>query len=263
MIPRAPIVFFWVRINLLFFNISSQSQPGAVLEDSVNKPWRPLPSGRIKQKHVRHYIVGARLAILATGLLMGGSSASFMIQILTFCCNDLCGGERWLSRNLLNAGVYLSCLIGAMQSALGVHSLECSTDGFRWLCCIAATICCTMHIQDLYDQEGDRLRDRKTIPLVFGDSIARYTIAIPVLVSSFLAPAFWQLSAAGFLPSMALGVLVATRLVGNQGYTPRSDKSTFCIGTCGWSISSCYYHSQIGRRTPQKCLKPISGSRKS
>ena len=120
---RAPIVPFWVRIKGLFFNKSNQSQLGVLIKDSVNKPWRPLPSGRIKQQHVRYYIAGARLAIFATSLLLGGSSPNSMIQILTFCYNDLGGGERWLSRNLLNAGGYLSFLVGATQSPLEVaHS---------------------------------------------------------------------------------------------------------------------------------------------
>ena len=51
-ISRAPLVMVWVWVNLLLFNMSNQSQPGAIEEDSVNKPWRPIVSGRMRVKEV-------------------------------------------------------------------------------------------------------------------------------------------------------------------------------------------------------------------
>ena len=93
-----------------------------------------------------------------------------------------------------------------------------------------------MHVQDPYDQEGDRLRDRRTIPLFFGDRTARYTIAIPMLISSLLAPVLWQLSAAAFLPFAVLGLLVTTRLMAIPHNTPRSDKLTFLY----WNVWIIY-----------------------
>ena len=102
-----------------------------------------------------------------------------------------------------------------MQVARGSQQFDFSNKGLKWPGWTSAIITCTMQIQDLYDQEGDRLRARRTIPLVFGNAIARYSIAIPVVFWSFVAPAFWTLSIFGFLPSVTLGTTITTRLLRN------------------------------------------------
>ncbi|KAL8724363.1 MAG: hypothetical protein Q9166_007999, partial [cf. Caloplaca sp. 2 TL-2023] len=41
---RIPLILLWTWLNLLPFNINNQRQPAAILEDKINKSWRPLPS---------------------------------------------------------------------------------------------------------------------------------------------------------------------------------------------------------------------------
>ena len=207
LISRVPLVLLWVWINLLLFNLSNQSQPGAILEDATNKPWRPLPAGRLSSWKVHSYTTATSLATLVISLVFGGTYPSLCLQVLTFWYNDLGGGENWILRNVLNAGGYLCFLVGAMQVAVGVQKLHYSDKGWEWLCWTSTIVACTMHIQDLYDQEGDRLRHRRTIPLVFGDSVARYTIALPVVIWSLVAPTFWVSNVFGFLPSVALAAM--------------------------------------------------------
>ena len=43
---RIPLALFWVYITLLPFAINNQRAPEAIEEDAVNKPWRPMPTGR-------------------------------------------------------------------------------------------------------------------------------------------------------------------------------------------------------------------------
>lgn len=235
-IPRIPLVLSWVWANLLFFNMSNQSQPGAVLEDATNKPWRPIASGRISAQHVQYYISATRLVLFGMSLALGGTYPSLLLQFLTFWYNDLNGGEEWIFRNFLNAGGYLCFTIGAMQVAIGTQNFQFSNRGLKWLCWTSAIISCTMHIQDLYDQEGDKLRNRRTIPLVFGDSIARYSIALPVVLWSLVAPAFWTSSLFGFLPSVTLGATVSMRLLRKAKPDVAHDKVTFVYWSA-WIIS--------------------------
>ena len=234
--PRVPLVLLWVWTNLLFFNICNQSQPGSTLEDATNKPWRPIASGRVSVQGVQYYTSATRLGLFGIGLAFGGIYPSLLLQFLTFWYNDLDGGEDWKVRNFLNAGGYLCFTVGAMQVAMGTQRFEFSTRGLNWLCQISAIISCTMHIQDLYDQEGDKLRDRRTVPLVFGDSIARYSIAIPVVLFSFVAPAFWTSSVFGFIPSVALGTTIFMRLLRNAKRNVAHDKVTFVYWNA-WLIS--------------------------
>ena len=123
-----------------------------------------------------------------------------------------------------------------MQVARGSQHFDLSNAGLKWLGWTSAIITCTIHIQDLYDQEGDKLRNRKTIPLVFGHAFARYSIAIPVAVWSFVTPAFWRLSIFGFLPPVTLGIIIPVRLLRNEKGNVAYDKVTFVYWNA-WLIS--------------------------
>lgn len=48
----------------------------------------------------------------------------------------------------------------------------------------------TIHAQDLYDQEGDAARGRKTAPLELGDAVARWSISVAVAFWSLTMPAY-------------------------------------------------------------------------
>jgi hypothetical protein len=53
---RAPVVFFWTWINLLPFTLNNQRQPAAVMEDTVNKPWRPMPTRMLRLTEARYNV---------------------------------------------------------------------------------------------------------------------------------------------------------------------------------------------------------------
>lgn len=66
--------------------------------------------------------------------------------------------------------------------------------------------------------------------------MARYSIAFPVMLWSFIAPAFWTSSAFGLLPSVSLGSIIATRLLGKAIPSAAHDKTTFVYWNA-WIIS--------------------------
>ena len=235
-VPRVPLILTWVWINLLLFNMSNQSQPGAVEEDIVNKPWRPIASGRVSAQVLQRHIWTMRLVVLYMTFYLGGTCPSLLLQILTFWYNELNGGEEWFLRNFLNAGGYLCFIMGAMQVAAGTQYLRCTTKGLQWFFWTSVIISCTMHIQDLYDQEGDRLRSRRSIPLVFGDAPARFSIALPILFWSVGAPAFWSSSVFGYLPTVTIGSVLAMRLLERSKPDSAYDKTTFKYWNA-WMIS--------------------------
>lgn len=235
-IPEVPLVVFWVWTNLLLFNMCNQTRPGAILEDSVNKPWRPMVSGRISAQSVQYHIVVTRLGLIGISLALGGIVPCVVLQLLTFWYNDLDGGETWFLRNCINAGGYLCFIIGGMQVAMRSQILNLSDGGVTWFIWTSAIIALTMHTQDLYDQEGDKLRNRKTIPLVFGDYFARCSIALPTVVWSLIAPTFWTSSLVGFLPSVALGTIVTMRLFKKGEPDIQYDRRTFICWNA-WIIS--------------------------
>ncbi|MCJ1457541.1 hypothetical protein MMC28_007909 [Mycoblastus sanguinarius] len=206
------------------------------MEDTENKPWRPIPAGRLTAEHARKYIETLHAVTIGTSLIHGGVYPCLALHLLTFCYNDLGSGETWALRNFTNAGGYLCFITGAMQVAVGSQCLDYSQGALKWLSLTTSIISTTMQTQDLYDQEGDKLRGRMTIPLVFGDLYARYSIAVPVAVWSFVAPAFWHLDIFGFILPMTVGSIVVMRLLDKSRRKVKDDKRTFMIWNI-WIIS--------------------------
>ena len=88
--------------------------------------------------------------------------------------NDLgCAEEHFASRNLVIAAAYTLYGNGALRIACGYKGATVIWRAYAWEAIIAGVIFTTMQVQDLKDQEGDRTRDRRTAPLVLGDSWSR------------------------------------------------------------------------------------------
>lgn len=87
------------------------------------------------------------------------------------------------------------------------------------------------HIQDLRDIEGDMAAGRKTMPLVFGDSISRWIITFLLMPTSF-----WVLWRGNIVPIapftlIALHIVLGYRIMCARG--PRYDHKTYMMScTC-------------------------------
>lgn len=228
-IQRTPLVFLWTWLNLLPFNISNQRQPSAFKEDRLNKPWRPLPSGRLTPKQAKVLMLSSYSTAIAFSLCFKGVKSCLALILLGWWYNDQDGAESCWIRNLINAVGYLSFVYGAVEVAVGSQA-HLSAEACRWFFLIGAIIFSTVQIQDIPDQEGDGVRGRKTLPLVIGDMPARWTIAVFVPIWSLLAPAFWQLGPSAYILPVMLSCLVAGRII----YTREveADKMSFKI----WNV---------------------------
>ncbi|KAF2470543.1 UbiA prenyltransferase [Lindgomyces ingoldianus] len=208
-----PRIVFWIWLNLLGEVIANQRLSNSIIEDSINKPWRPLPSKRLTPDEARNLLLWILPVTYLVGRVIGGSEASVALMVLSYMYNDLGGAnESWLVRNVLNACGLSSFSIGAAQVAAGPLSpLEDCL--YMWVTILAVIITSTVQLQDLPDAEGDRARDRRTLQLVYGEKVARWSIAMPMLFWSLFCPCYWGLSVLGFLPSCLLGGLIATRVI--------------------------------------------------
>ena len=223
---RMPLVFIWTWLNLLPFNISNQRQPTAIEEDRANKPWRPLPSGRLTPGQATLLMQTFYPVALAVSLYIHGVRSCLALMALGRWYNDYNGAENCGTRNFINAAGYLCFIYGAIEVAL--DSKAClNQTACHWFLLIGLIIFSTIQIQDIPDQEGDHVRGRKTLPLVVGDMPARWSIAILLPTWSLLAPAFWHLDAVAYLLPLTLSVLISTRILCKC--TVADDKLSFKI----------------------------------
>ncbi|KAK7720587.1 hypothetical protein SLS57_005366 [Botryosphaeria dothidea] len=184
-ICRLPLVLLGVWMDLLAFNISNQRQPGSVIEDAANKPWRALPSGRISEEGARRLLLALIPTCIAKSLLLGGTLETMVLFILTWLYNDLHAADsHYLLRNALNAlGICAHCAgAGAFASsslpstphhlytiASLTHAAPLTPRYYAWLLLLASTVFVTISLQDLPDVEGDAAKGRLTQPLVAGE----------------------------------------------------------------------------------------------
>ena len=211
---RIPQVLLWCWINVLIFDTANQRLPTSVIEDAVNKPWRPIPAGRMTPTHGRRILLTILpLAYVAT-LYLGGMEETVAMMVLTWMYNDLAGAdENYIIRNVINAFGFMCYSSGATLVACGFGEHTFLPSAYIWLGIIGAIVFSTLQMQDMADQEGDRARDRRTLPLVHGDGVARWTIAVPVMFWSVLCPAYWELSLYCYALPITTGLVVAIRLL--------------------------------------------------
>jgi len=66
-----------------------------------------------------------------------------------------------------------------------------SRTGWVWCGVVCGVIASTVQVQNLRDQEGDKSVGRETMPLVFGDAAARWSIVGAMVGWSCVCCGFW------------------------------------------------------------------------
>lgn len=233
-LSNVPYVFLWLWLNLLLFNIANQRLAASVVEDAVNKPWRPLPSGRIDPNQARQLLLIIVPMVFLSSIYLGATVQVLLLLALTWMYNDLGGGnDNFIVRNVINALGMVCYSSGAITVACGS---ECTFTpiGYQWMGLIGLVVTTTLQVQDMSDQEGDALRGRKTLPLLMGDGFARWTIGGTVIGWSLGAPAFWKPGIVAYVPPLVIGSILAIRILVLRNV--KADRGTWGIW-CIWIVS--------------------------
>ncbi|KAI0182725.1 UbiA prenyltransferase family-domain-containing protein [Xylaria flabelliformis] len=244
--PQLPIysrifrVVLWIWLQLLVLDLSNQRLPDSVSEDKLNKPWRPITSGRITVEGARRLLLMSIIITLAVSHYLGVTSEALLLFTENWMYNDLgLANSNWLIRNLINAIGITSIGAGATRVACGDLVFKVAPAARWWLLC-AGMIATTIHVQDLYDQEGDAVRGRSTVPLVYGDGIARWSVGAGVLIWSAVFPACLNLHFRehwiGYVGPALLGMWFTARVLTLKGVS--DDKRTFKVWAL-WTV--CMY----------------------
>ena len=189
-LQRLPLVVLFNWANVFIFELANQRSPESIKEDSVNKPWRPIPSGSVTAEQARKTLLAAVPIVMTINYVLGVWEAGVPIHILTWLYNDLRGGDE-IVRDLIIAAAYGLFNLGSLQIAMRDEALI-RDEGYVWIAIVSGVILTTMQVQDLKDKAGDKLRGRKTMPLVVGDAASRWMIASFMPFWSVVCAAFWH-----------------------------------------------------------------------
>ncbi|KAI1112168.1 UbiA prenyltransferase family-domain-containing protein [Nemania sp. NC0429] len=232
---RFPLVLAFNWYSVFIFDLANQRSPESIQEDLLNKPWRPIPTGKVTATEARRALLAAIPLVLLFNYLLGVWRQGFLILILTWMYNDIRGGDE-VVRDLIISVAYGMFNSASLEIAVGggeYTDINISRGGLIWTTMVSAVILTTMQVQDLKDQAGDRTRGRQTIALWIGDRFSRISIAVCVVFWSAACLFFWDLRPWGYVAPAATGAVTAYRVLAKR--TPKEDAATW-RWWCGWTI---------------------------
>lgn len=209
---RIPQVLLWTWLNTLVFDLANQRLLDSIKEDAINRSWRPLPAERIQASDARRWLFRSIVIVIVVSLYLKAAEETLLLMYLNWMYNDLDEfDESYILWSLFNSAAFACYGFEALRIAS--QDFVWNNMMYRWTAMIFAIIFTTMQVQDLKDQEGDKLRGRTTMPLVLGDKVARWSIVAPMMLWSFACPAFWSLDAREYIAPLVFEITVAVRMM--------------------------------------------------
>ncbi|KAL4268612.1 UbiA prenyltransferase [Pleurotus pulmonarius] len=195
-------------------------------EDRINKPDRPLPSGKITVQGAKRRWAIALATFLSTALFDGRLIVETATWIATtaFLCLSTYGGH-WFGKNVVAMGIGSWALWGGIYKTIARPT---ATEE-RFFLVVSMWIAIALQIQDLRDTEGDTAAGRRTLPIVVGDRRSRWLISLAFLPLSYAT--LWLGGVISLAPSTvsAAHVLLAYRTL--RGTDAEYDHKTYMLLT--------------------------------
>lgn len=173
--------------------------------DAINKPQRPIPSGRISLKAAGYYsllllIMGTILAF-SIGLITG--MIALITSILMFYY------AYRLKKNLLIGNLVISFLTGLSFVFGGVVVGEIISSIYLGFYPFLTTMMREI-VKDMEDVKGDEKEGAKTLPIVYGMKTSSIIAAAFMIVASVTSPIlyFMGILTIFYLPVLLIAVLI-------------------------------------------------------
>ncbi|KAF8955192.1 UbiA prenyltransferase family [Flammula alnicola] len=186
---RAILVPVWVLAHLFLIDVDNQSL--SIDEDKLNKPWRPLPSGRVTISTAQFLSKALNCICLLVSWLLGGRE--LMIPSVVFCglvysYDHLRLNSHYIWKNVINGFGYAVLETEATTVLSDSFNFYSSPNIILALVLSWAVICTTVHVQDLADIEGDQKMGRRTTTIHLGQNVTRVSIGVFLVVWSLVLP---------------------------------------------------------------------------
>ncbi|CCC14235.1 hypothetical protein SMACR_08693 [Sordaria macrospora] len=246
-LSRLPAICLFQLYSLLLFDLANQRHPIAVAEDLINKPWRPIPSGKITSDQTRRLFLCLVPIAMALNYALGVWHEGLLVLIVIFVYNDLGCADEPVFRDILLGISYGIYHVGSLRIALGLgqHAQReaginvsmadvISARGYAWTAIVSALIATMISIQDLKDQDGDRARgNRTTIPLLIGETASRYQLAATALTWAVVGVVFWKTPVWYAAPFVGFAGYIAWRLLARRN---KVDDEVTWRNWCRWTM---------------------------
>ncbi|KAI4616177.1 uncharacterized protein J4E87_008912 [Alternaria ethzedia] len=186
---RVPTTLTWLWLMLLPCCLQNQRHESSLQEDTINKPWRPIPTGRINTAQTTILMIAAYLALALVSYQFNVVLIYVAWVVFNTLYHDMGGSDySGISRNAICALGLICPFSGALSIALGPDTTM-SYAAWQWIFLVTLGIIgTTIHAQDFRDEAGDRARGRRTIPIELGRRRALWSVVVAVVFWTFYAP---------------------------------------------------------------------------
>ncbi|KAI0318528.1 UbiA prenyltransferase family-domain-containing protein [Amylostereum chailletii] len=214
----------WIWLHLLLCNVSNQARSKD--EDARNRPWRPLPSGRITELQavaLRWTTVVVCLAYSSTygrDLLVTTTG----LGLVTFVYDDLGAASYVIGKNICNVGGYAMFEIGATKIISATSIMD--PTSITAVALSGTLILTTIQAQDFPDVEGDRALGRMTFP-IYAPELSRVVTIFATMTWSALLCWWWVVGPISTVAFVTFGTYVGLRYFVRR--TVEEDKRSYLI----------------------------------
>ncbi|TFY57492.1 hypothetical protein EVG20_g8526 [Dentipellis fragilis] len=198
----------WIWLHLLQCNVSNQYKTAR--EDAVNRPWRPMPSGRVSPA-AGHALRWALIPLCVAASLVYGMDVALVsagLTATTLVYDEIGLAGHWIGKNACAVSGYAMFEIGATKIMGSTPRLD--TTAILAILCSISIILTTIHAQDCPDVAGDRAQGRVTFP-IYAPEGARLVILCATAAWSLLLTRLWHMNAIAGVLFCTFGAYVGLR----------------------------------------------------
>ena len=183
---------------------------------------------------MRRILLAALPIMISLSVYLGvGTEAAISLAII-WGLNDLKGSEEsFIIRNIGCSLAYCVCNWSCLKIICGSDFAPNST-AFSMNLFVTFVISLTMHMQDFRDEEGDVLKGRRTLPMIFGDAPCRWATLALILGLSAFSVWFTDIPIVGGLLILGMGLTTGLHLLLRRN--PDADEISYCLWAV-WVIS--------------------------
>ncbi|KAH1517061.1 hypothetical protein KXX29_008616 [Aspergillus fumigatus] len=218
--------FLWNQLHLLTFQVKNQID--GIDEDSIAKPHRPLPSGRITPGQATLLYRVLFFLMWVAAVYTNTISCTLVYSIAIVVYNE--GGLAAIPvvKNLIGAiglGCYCWGTTIIFDGGKELHGLKAVA-----VLMIVGIFATTGHAQDFRDRTADATRGRKTIPLLLSQPVARWSLATITAAWTIGLIALWK------PPAIVTLAYVAASLRCLDGFLSSYDEKDDYVSYCWYGF---------------------------
>ena len=197
-----------IPIILGFFVVLFATSGGNVINDffdykidKINKPNRPIPSGRIKLNTAKIYSYFLFLISIILSMIISFILSNYIpVVFVTLCCTLMYYYAKYFKSMPLIGNISVS-LLTALCFVFGgiIISLSTNTDKILITGIIIGFFAFFMTLareitKDMEDIEGDKIENAKTLPIIKGNKISSIITSILIILTALISPILYFLN---------------------------------------------------------------------